>query len=74
MVPNNCQNIADFRELREKIQIQEKVDQGIIRYKERITYFFDQERSGSLTEEDELTILNVPYVVRLSRIKIMHAM
>lgn len=43
--------------------MQENIAEGIVKYKERVTYFFDPERSEGLSENDELTILNIPYVV-----------
>jgi len=55
-----------FRENRTKVNVHddESADDAIM-YEEHITYHFEQSLSGDAKLEDKITIINVPFVVRI---------
>lgn len=52
-----------FREVREKWDIEFADSNTELYYKESKTYVFDRERSNNLTEEDNITTVNIAMVV-----------
>lgn len=51
-----------FREYREKFGIEDEGD-GTLSYFQNSTFYFNQEKSGNLSEDDVATVLNLGLVV-----------
>ena len=51
-----------FREVRRKVN-QRFTEDGTVRYHEYKAYHFDQDASGDLTEDDQITMVNAPLMV-----------
>ncbi|ODM93945.1 Scavenger receptor class B member 1 [Orchesella cincta] len=57
-----------FRENRTKINIHHDEDTDTVTYKEHFTYHFEQQLSGDLKLQDEIIIINTPYVAAAIKI------
>lgn len=52
-----------YRQKRKKVNIRQDNGKNTVKYREVKTYYFDQKRSGSNSEEDRITVPNIPFVV-----------
>ncbi|CAL8073695.1 unnamed protein product [Orchesella dallaii] len=55
-----------YRQRRQKIDPHSESCKETVIYEQKITYFFDQEQSGNLSESDRVNVVNLPFVAVLS--------
>lgn len=72
--PDEVENLGDapnlqevgpyvYRQRRQKIDPHSESCKETIKYEQKITYWFDETRSGGRTEDDLVNVVNVPFVV-----------
>lgn len=52
-----------YRQRRQKIDPHSEDCKEVVTYEQKYTYWFDQDKSGDLTEKDLVNIVNVPFIV-----------